>query len=196
MIGQTQPKTNLITIKPETASHVSEQSSWVPFPYCSPPGEPLPNKVSCLVSTWVSVDNSLLNVRQEPTRGPGRGPPSCNSFDPWLVEPTDADKLQIQRAYCTPSSSWNAPRKNVQRPTVLQSRLKQGCQSSCLPRAGRQAGEMTKAGWTLEKQQMPEDKWEAVGRGGDYGELGRTQYLPAPITAMWEYGPNAARTFC
>jgi len=33
---------------------------------------------------------------------------------------------------------------------------------------------------------MPEDKWEAVGRGGDYGEVGRTRYLSAPITAMWD----------
>ena len=33
-------ETNLITIKPETVSHVAEQSSWVPLPYCAPPGTP------------------------------------------------------------------------------------------------------------------------------------------------------------
>ena len=29
-------ETNPITIKPETASHMAEQFSWVPVPYCSP----------------------------------------------------------------------------------------------------------------------------------------------------------------
>ena len=126
-------------------SHVAELSSWVPFPYCSLPGHPFPIKSlalsarECLwtIHFWV-LDKSLLS-------GPGRGPLSWNSFDPWLVEPTDADRLQIQRANCIPSSSWNAPRKNVQRPTVLQSRLKQGCQSSCLPKAGTQERQQKQA---------------------------------------------------
>ena len=38
--------------------------------FLPPPGRPLPNKVSCFVSPCVSSDNSLLNVRQEPTLGP------------------------------------------------------------------------------------------------------------------------------
>jgi len=33
-------ETNPIPIKLETASHVAEQFSWVPLPYCSPPGKP------------------------------------------------------------------------------------------------------------------------------------------------------------
>ena len=37
-------ETNPITIKPETASHVAELFSWVPLPYCSPPGCPFPIK--------------------------------------------------------------------------------------------------------------------------------------------------------
>ena len=31
---------------------------------------PLPNKVSCFVSTCISLDNSFPNIRQEPTYGP------------------------------------------------------------------------------------------------------------------------------
>ena len=34
------PETNPITIKPKTQSHVAEQFSWVPLPYCSPLGLP------------------------------------------------------------------------------------------------------------------------------------------------------------
>ena len=73
-------ETNPSTIKPETASHVAELFSWVPLPYCSPPGCPFPIKslalsahVSpCIIHFWV-LDKS-------PVSGPGRGPPSCNSF--------------------------------------------------------------------------------------------------------------------
>ena len=36
---------------------------------------PFPNKVSCFVSTCVSLDNSLPSVRQEPSFGPWKGPP-------------------------------------------------------------------------------------------------------------------------
>ena len=49
------PETNLITIKPKTASHEAEQSSWVPLPHCSPPGHPFPLKslaLSARVSPW------------------------------------------------------------------------------------------------------------------------------------------------
>ena len=71
------PETNPITTKPETTSHVAEQFSWVPLPYCSLPGCSFPIKISCCVR-HVSLDNSFLSVRQEPTFWPGRGPPSCN----------------------------------------------------------------------------------------------------------------------
>ena len=62
-------ETNPITIKPETASYVAEQFSWVPLPYCSP-RVPFPSKISCFVSTYVSLDNSFPSVRQEPSFGP------------------------------------------------------------------------------------------------------------------------------
>ena len=64
-------ETNPITIKPETASHLTEQF-WVPLPYCSPPGCPFPIK-SLALSARVSSDNSFSNVRQEPSFGPWKG---------------------------------------------------------------------------------------------------------------------------
>ena len=52
-----------------------QQSSWVPLPYCFLPRGPLPNKISCFVSTCVSLDNSFPSVRQEPSFGPWKGSP-------------------------------------------------------------------------------------------------------------------------
>ena len=49
------PETHPITIKAETASHVTEHSSWVPSPSGSPPGRPFPIKSLALlarVSPW------------------------------------------------------------------------------------------------------------------------------------------------
>jgi len=43
-LAKDNPETNPITIKPETASHVTELFSWVPLPYCSPPRCPFPIK--------------------------------------------------------------------------------------------------------------------------------------------------------
>ena len=77
MIGQS-PETNPITIKPETASHMAEQFSWVPLPYCSPPGCPFPIK-SLALSAHVSPQTIHFRVLDKsPVSGPGRGPPSCN----------------------------------------------------------------------------------------------------------------------
>ena len=80
VIGQRQPETNPITIKPETVSHMAEQFSWVPLPCRSPPGRPLPIKFLALsarvspqtIHFWV-LDKSLL-------LGPGRGLPSYNTY--------------------------------------------------------------------------------------------------------------------
>ena len=69
---------NPIKIKPETASHVAEQFSRVLLPYHSPPRH-LSNKIFCLVSSCVSLDNSFPSVRQEPTLRPWKGPPSCKN---------------------------------------------------------------------------------------------------------------------
>ena len=78
--GQTKdnPETNPITIKLETASHMAEQFSWVPLPYCSIPGHPFPIKSYCFVNRYVSSDNSFPSVRQEPTLGPWKGSLSCS----------------------------------------------------------------------------------------------------------------------
>ena len=79
-LAKDNPETNPITIKPKTASHVTEQFSWVPLPYCSPPGCLFPIKplaLSAHVSSqtihfWV-LDKSLVS-------GPGRGSPSRNNL--------------------------------------------------------------------------------------------------------------------
>ena len=70
-------ETNPITTKPETASHVAELFSWVPLPYCSPPGCPFPIS---FVSTCVSLDNSFPSVRQEPSFRPWKGSPFLQKF--------------------------------------------------------------------------------------------------------------------
>ena len=67
------PETNPITIKPDIASHVAEQFSWVPLPYCSPPGIPFPIKslaLSAGVSPW-TIHFWVLD--KSPVSGPGRG---------------------------------------------------------------------------------------------------------------------------
>ena len=75
-LAKNNPKTNPITIKAEIASHVTEQFSWVPLPYCSPPGCPFPIK-SLALSTHVSPGTIHLWVLDKsPVSGPGRGPPS------------------------------------------------------------------------------------------------------------------------
>ena len=79
-LAKDNPETNPITIKPKTASHVTEQFSWVPLPFCSPPGRPFPIKSLALsahvspqtIHFWVLDKSSVL--------GPGRDPPSCNKW--------------------------------------------------------------------------------------------------------------------
>ena len=71
---------NPITIKPETASHLTKQFSWVPLPSCSPPGRPFPIKPLAL-SVHVSPQTIHFQVLDKsPVSGPGRGPPSCNTL--------------------------------------------------------------------------------------------------------------------
>ena len=77
------PETNPIPIKPETASHVTEQFSWVPLPGCSLPGCPFPIK-SLALSAHVSPRTIHFWVLDKsPVSGPGRGPPSCNTLATW-----------------------------------------------------------------------------------------------------------------
>ena len=72
-------ETNSITIKLETTSHVTEQSSRVSsLPYCSPPGHPFPVN-SLALSTHVSPRTIYFWVLDKSSlSGPGRDPPSCN----------------------------------------------------------------------------------------------------------------------
>ena len=78
------PETNPITMKPKTASHWAEQSSWVPLPFCSPPGCPFPVK-SLALSADVSPRTIHFRVldKSPVSGGPGRGPLSCNT---WTLE--------------------------------------------------------------------------------------------------------------
>ena len=77
-LAKDDPETNPITIKPKTASHVTEQFSWVPFPSCSLPRCPFPIKPLAL-SAHVSPRTIYFWVLDKsPVSGPGRGPPSCN----------------------------------------------------------------------------------------------------------------------
>ena len=79
-LAKDNPKTSPIPIKPKTASHMAEQFSWVPLPYCSPPGCPFPIKslaLSAHVSPW-TIHFWVLD--KSPVLGPGRGPPSCNNI--------------------------------------------------------------------------------------------------------------------
>ena len=82
-LAKDNPETNLITIKPETVSHMVELFSWVPLRYCSPPGCPFPIK-SLALSAHVSPQTIHFWVLDKsPVLCPGRGPPSCNSNTPW-----------------------------------------------------------------------------------------------------------------
>ena len=72
-------ETNPITIKPETASHMTERFSRIPLPSCPPPGSPFPIK-SLFLSAHVSPRTVHFWVLDKsPVSDPGRGPLSCNS---------------------------------------------------------------------------------------------------------------------
>ena len=79
-LAKDNPETNPVTIKPETASYVAEQFSWVPLPSCSPPGCPFPIK-SLAFSAHVSPQTIHFRVLDKsPVLGPGRGPLCCNAI--------------------------------------------------------------------------------------------------------------------
>ena len=85
--GPSNPETNLITTKPETVSHVAEQFSWVPLPYCSLPRRPFPIRslaLSAHGSPQFSSVQSLSCVLQHarppcPSRTPRVHPDSSPS---------------------------------------------------------------------------------------------------------------------
>ena len=72
-------ETHSISIKPETVSHVANESSWVPLRFCSLPRCPSPVK-SFALSARVSPRTIHFQVLgKSPLSGPERGPPSCNT---------------------------------------------------------------------------------------------------------------------
>ena len=81
-LAKDNPETNPIIVKLETVSHLAELFSWVPLPYCYPPGCPFPIKslaLSAYVSPWTIhfwvLDKSSVS-------GPRRGPLSYNNLMP------------------------------------------------------------------------------------------------------------------
>ena len=62
-------ETNPITIKPKTASPVTELFSLGSLTLLLSTRVPFPSKISCFVSTCVSLDNSFLSVREESWKG-------------------------------------------------------------------------------------------------------------------------------
>ena len=59
---------------------MAELCSWVPLPYCSLPGHPLPVK-SLALSAHVSPQTIHFRVLDKsPVLDPRRGPPSCNNI--------------------------------------------------------------------------------------------------------------------
>ena len=84
--GQGQPRTNPITIKPDTASHMAEQFSWIPLPSSPPPKFPFTIK-SFALSTHVSPQTIHFWVLyKSPLLSLGRGPPPCNIWTSSLLK--------------------------------------------------------------------------------------------------------------
>ena len=80
-------ETNRITIKPKTASHVTELFSWVPLPYCSLPGCPLPIKSLALPAHVSPGTIHFWVLDKSPVSGPERGPPSYNTTRGNMTQP-------------------------------------------------------------------------------------------------------------
>ena len=78
-LAKDNPETDPITIKPKTASHEAELFSWVPLPYCSPTGCPVPIKSLALSADVFPRTIHFRVLGKSPVSGPGRGPLSCNS---------------------------------------------------------------------------------------------------------------------
>ena len=79
-LSRDNPETSPIPIKPETASHMAKQFSWVPLPCCSPPGRPFPIKSLALSARVSPRTIHFWVLDKSPLLGPGRGPPSCNKY--------------------------------------------------------------------------------------------------------------------
>ena len=83
-LAKDNPETNSITIIPKTAGHVAELFSWVPSPYCSPPGCPFPIK-SLALSAHVSPWAIHFWVLDKSRFGPWKGSPFLQQPHQWTV---------------------------------------------------------------------------------------------------------------
>ena len=69
-LARDNPETNPVTVKPETASHVAEQFSWVPLPCCSLPGCPFPIKFLALSARVSPRTINFWVLDKSPFSGP------------------------------------------------------------------------------------------------------------------------------
>ena len=115
------------SIKPETASHAAEQFSWLPLPYCSPPGCLFPIK-SLALSTHASPRTIHFRVLN-PSFGSWKGSAFLQQMVT-LVEfffavtdilstrgtqgPTCLPMDQTQRPLLRPFSPWSPPDEDNQ----------------------------------------------------------------------------------
>ena len=83
MIGQRKPRNEFHHHETRDCEPCAEQFSWVPLPCSSLPSTPS-QKVSCFVSSCVSLEISFLSVRQEPTLGPWKGSPFLQHFKRYI----------------------------------------------------------------------------------------------------------------
>ena len=112
-LAKDNPETNPITIKPETASHMAEPFSWVPLPYCSPPGCLSPIKSLAFSAHVSSQTINFWVLDKSPVSGPGKGPSSCNKWRLWwglLFSVTDIPtSWGTQGAACLPMDQTQQP---------------------------------------------------------------------------------------
>ena len=77
-LARDNPETNPISVTPETANHMAEQSSWVPLLSCFPPQFPfLINSLALSACVSLQAIHSWV-LDKSPFLGSGRGSPSCN----------------------------------------------------------------------------------------------------------------------
>ena len=102
-----EPETYLITIKPKTASYVARQLSWILLPYCSLPRCAFLKRI-LLCQNVCLLENSFLSVRQEPTLGPWKRPPSYNrAFSLYFCFVFSLLWTRLSLLLITPQKNWH-----------------------------------------------------------------------------------------
>ena len=79
LLAKDNPETNPLNINPETASHMAEQSSWVPLPCCSLSRHPFLIKSPALFAHVSPLTVHFQVLDKSPVSDPRRGLPSCNN---------------------------------------------------------------------------------------------------------------------